>query len=338
MNTTFSAREEILTTEYRQKASFLAATWSSALRLSSQAVVASADAAGAYENRKAQAQAHADTEVSAPASQLVAQHMLLHHPGYLPVSLLREQREEKNSHTSIPTPHQASSGVSASGSADPSCVHVPSCTHCGGALQPGYMGTTVRLHSVHKAPSRTQRRRASRSKAKKMLMLTTRKKNRPAAESNLMEFCRKRQQQPQPQPHPTDSKVPRDCRNYLVVKCGMCQSPCKVPGLPRRKAGNGNDLPSTSSPKNTFPTSTSTSRAKTHKPTDVAASAVQGDDGDFVALEPVVPQGKQTQAHMPPSTQPAKRKNMNRTLLDSRKPKKKKTSDQLLNFLSSLNN
>jgi hypothetical protein len=79
-----------------------------------------------------------------------------------------------------------------------------------------------------------------------------------------------------------------------------------------------------------FSTSTSHSRAKKNKPTDVATLPVKGDDGDFLALGPAVQQRKQTQ---PP---PTKRKSM--TLLDSSKKKKKKKGDQLLNFLSSLNN
>jgi hypothetical protein len=368
MTTTFSAREDVLTTEYRQKASLLAAFWSSrsqstssAHRLSSEAIVASTDAPDAQDH----AHSPADAEVSASASRLVAQHMLLHHPGYLPVHLLEdvEQREEKEDSATTTTgiPKQASGGVLADPSSMGVRVHVPSCAHCGGALQPGYMGTTVRLHSVHKSPSRTQRRRASRSKAKQMLMSNTRKKNRPAADSNLMEFCRARRQQQHQQQRQqqcgdeaTIDRVLRDCRNYLVIKCGMCQSPCRIPGLPRQNtAGNGSTIQSASSPKNTLFTSTtahSHSRAKQNKLRDVAASAaVQGDDGDFVALEPVAPQRKQmqtqTRGQPAPSTQtqtqhhppPAKPKRKNMTLLDSSKKKKKKKSDQLLSFLSSLN-
>jgi hypothetical protein len=365
MTTTFGAREEVLTTEYRQKASLLAAFWSNT-----------------------DADADADADASNPASQLVAQHMLLHHPGYLPVHLLTlkdvrvevevevelelEHREEKNRNSNVPK--QASYGLSASASAsaivDSSTdthvhVQVPSCTHCGGALQPGYMGTTVRLRSVQKTPSRANRRRASRSKAKQILMSNTRKKNRSAADSNLMQFCRARRQQQHQhyqrhQRHQQcggdetiDRGVPRDCRNYLVIKCGMCQTPCQVPGLPRRNTvGNGTrsiDTPkSTSSPKNTLFTSKNTShgRAKNNKHAEQVAAKI--DDGDFVALEPaVVPKGtyKQTQPPAPtPSTQkrqhpppPAKQKRKSMTLLDSTKKKKKKTSDQLLSFLSSLN-
>jgi len=171
--------------QYRQIACLLSAGATRACRSTSAALVAG------KRNRN-----FLDCDNDDFPSQLVSQHMLWNHPGYVPMSLLltetSKDRNHSNQHVETTTlsNHTNSSNLSKTNqtanviiaktkkkatstimSDQRSEVYLPCCLDCGAALQPGYQGTTVRLKSVASSNftvrvSRTQRRRMDRRRSK----------------------------------------------------------------------------------------------------------------------------------------------------------------------------
>ena len=189
MNSQLNAtREQEMTTFYRQKACLLAANASK----------------GGLERGAA-------TSKVLP-SRIVAQHMLVSHPGYVPVSLLLNQMGDDNDNAEVFSPAAAAKKEST--------IFLPTCCECGAALQPGWEGTQVRLKPIKR--TRTQRRRASRQSAKSL-----RKKKAEASKaiSNLGEYCQQADKK----------KIPLGCRNYLSIKCGACGDQSIVPGIRKQR-------------------------------------------------------------------------------------------------------
>lgn len=179
--------------QYRQIACLLSAGATRACRSTSTALVAG------KRNRN-----FLDCDNDDFPSQLVSQHMLWNHPGYVPVSLLLTGTSKDRKTTALSN-HTNSSNLSKTNqtanviiartkkkatsttttmSDQQSVVYLPCCLDCGTALQPGYQGTTVRLKSVESSSftvrvSRTQRRRMARRRSKRERMsLVTSQANR----------------------------------------------------------------------------------------------------------------------------------------------------------------
>ena len=330
------AREEQLTTEYRQKASLLAASAASSF----------------HQNSNTNSGSDSDNLNTSYLSLTVAKHMLVRHPGYVPIRLLQQSAEKGDSTAALSSSVSVATPTFRKISAT-TAVHVPCCTHCANPLQPGWGGTTVRLRSAAKL-SRTQRRRASRQVAKGHVQSKKHRSSRaaPAASSTLaasqqqqqpisklVAFCRQQQQH-------GGNKIPLHCRNYLRIKCGTCQTTVKVPGLRRQAATTKATIrnhPSSLQRSHVPSKSTKQTQTKFLPNKDQTATAnanVVGDD--FLALEPSADKKRSP----PPAAAVAavnrsrqQQKQLPTTLLNQGERKKKKPkSEQLRNFLSSLNN
>lgn len=127
----------------------------------------------------------------------------------------------------IVTSLQQCLGRNALSSQEPASMDIPCsflyCHVCGGMLQPGKNGTTLRLRSVGRG--KTRRRRASRRKAAEY---------RSKKQSSVTGGRKWREESVD------DGKEERDltrvtdgtCRNAIVVTCGSCGWKLKCKGLP----------------------------------------------------------------------------------------------------------
>jgi hypothetical protein len=219
-------------------------------------------------------------------SKVVAQHIMQsgRHAGYVPANFHlghdRKADDEESSSNARSAP-----------------VYLPCCRECGAPLQPGYAGTTVRLESAGNE-TRAQRRRNSKLASK-----PTPSHKQASQPSLLAEFCQR-----------DPSLIPKNVRNYLSIRCGVCRAQSYAPGLDRRKK----HFDANNASKRMIPTYTSGAKVPTQKSKSLTVKKKAESCDDFIALG-----------------SPKRSSGLGTTL--SRCSNKKKKPNQLMDFLSSLN-
>ena len=264
-----------------------------------------------------------------PPDVEVTEYLLPKHPGFISASLLQsvshtdEEKEEKQMEEDP------------SSAAPKKEVYLPICQECGGALQPGYGGTSIRIHSAPKL-SRSKRRRASRRKAATLRKSKRDRKqqqpgNNSKPRSNLWQYI----QDPK-------RAIFDCCKNYITLTCGYCGATSRLSGQsnpkPERKpqqvdnkrdgrpvkartGGVDAKLFGDKRQRVSFNNADQSTKAAT---TSSDANAADNEE-EFLSLAPAAAVAA-----------PPKRTKEPPKLGQPKKKKKKKTGD-LMNFLSSLN-
>jgi hypothetical protein len=198
-------------------------------------------------------------------------------------------------------------------------INLPCCTHCGNRLQPGSDGTQVRIKS--QTLSRTQRRRVNKYMKNHANKSST---SNTGANNNLHRY------------YHDDTRTIKGGKNHLSITCGVCKSHFVAPGSQRElqtakvkipKIKQQKSAHTKKSPLKQQQPHTAANKAGPNKPSPPKTTslgkrpreATKLDSSDFISLKP----------------RPAKQPDMR--MIGSDPKKKKRKNNELLNFLSSLN-
>ena len=233
----------------------------------------------------------------------VAQHLLIHHPGFVPTQLDMRFRTSSETSTSL-------AGVFAINN-ETNSAYLPCCKQCGSSLQANCNGTTIRVLPAPRM-SRSQRRRFKRKQHHKTSKI---RKNDPLY-ARIWEYG---------QALDDSVRLPEQC---LQVTCGSCGSACFVPTrLDTKESFARKDdksvlkaMASTSTLKNPAAVP-----AKLSIRTVATKATGNTDDLNFIRL-PSAKTAAAPQVPLQSLDQPRKKK------------KPKKGDNPLMDFLSSLNN
>jgi hypothetical protein len=252
----------------------------------------------------------------------VAQHFLLHHPGWIQNRMVdtsevlaNSKGEPKNSKTPGETT---------------TCL--PCCIHCGGPLQPGYEGTTVRLIPQNGKTSRSRRRKLSRRTAKIRNQTKNAARGKQPQQTTLSQlgayactaFSESQQQRESEdaaffrQAARSTKHELRNSRNRLSIRC-PCHGTTVLQGFPRKKVAT------LQKPKEKQPTQS----AKRTEPKSKKKQRFE--DGFISVFKP--PTAKMERKEQEPSSKRRRQQDM----ISGVKGKDQKKKNVLMDFLSKLN-
>lgn len=270
-----------------------------------------------------------------PSVEVTEYFLLRQHPGYIPAKLLMNVCGGEETHLAMdPIPPASCRSSATDGKGKPNEVYLPVCGDCGGALQPGLLGTSIRLQATRRL-SRTARRRASRRRAVSLKHQRDNGDNKQR--SNMWQYCQQQKQQ-------GSTQFLDCCKNLAIVTCGSCGGTSKLPGIanpkPEKKGSSSYRTMSRSHDKKVTKgvewtmkgmkttrgvADRDSSRRAVTEPfaaTTTASGVEVGLDEEFISLAaPAAPLLKRKK--VPPKLGEAK--------------KKKKKPGELMSFLSSLN-
>jgi hypothetical protein len=287
---------------------------------------------------------------SPPAAVEVAHYFLPKHPGYVPASLLRAVSETSSESEVLKGEALSIRNASGKGNQQPE-VYLPVCNDCGGALQPGWSGTSSRLQKSTPHLNRTARRRASRRKAATLKQQRQEQKTTSTSKnqqrSNLWQYCQQQQSS-------TPLLLSLDCcKNHATITCGSCGGTSTIPGISNPKPIRSKSIISNS-------TSRTNANQKSHniqttrgvivananlsfnhkqrnpdtaviRNNDAMATMMNEGNEEFISLAPA-----SSGTTAPPAVPVAKRRKDPPKLGEPKKKRKKKPGE-LMSFLSSLN-
>lgn len=241
----------------------------------------------------------------------VAQELCKYHPGCI-------NRDDQQL-VLDPNPEGAAFVNAPNTTTNSSEVRLPCCRCCGIGLQPGYNGTRVHLKS--------QRKKKRQRKPNASVTISQGKSCPPKVTDGSLDTWKNNE----------GIRSFQDCRNFLVLTCSLCQTKCRVPGLPRRKRNSAE--PSSQNNKNNTQKVGTDASSTIPSSQPVAFEEAVKCGLDFVPLseKPLSPpatkaaaaykrkQDSSSSSLLPPQNQFKKQK------------KKRQPSSKLRDFLSSLN-
>ena len=185
--------------------------------------VASCLASAAVQKARKAATQEEGTSLDMLPSMRASQHLLCHHPGWIPKRILLQEEDANNTQSPKDAPKNKDQDI---------CL--PCCVSCGGPLQPGLWGCTVRLVPSKKRPSRTQRRRLSRKTAvKKKTSAQQNSRTQTKALSQLGVYVHTNFATVTMEPPRMMRPAPSENRNILKLACA-CGAKTTLPGFSRK--------------------------------------------------------------------------------------------------------